>query len=362
MKRARGTFWMRGALLLLAVVFGWLVYSSIGFGLDDLAAFQRPNWADFADGGKLEELRAQAERLEEQLRELNNQLSLLEQQRKFIRDATGSLQVTVDNLFKLRDRDQQLLQPEQFAGVLGTLDKILEIQQKFEATAEEYLAVTREKHKTEGELARIKKLIEKEEKKLRVEFAALVRKLQIRNAIFRLSLLLPLVLLVTMAWIRWRGSMYRMILASAAVALYVKTARVVHEYFPTRHFKYVVTAVALLLTAWAFAWLMRRLVKPKLDLLLKQYRQAYERFLCPVCEYPIRRGPRKYLYWTRRTVHKVALAARGEGAGDEQQPYVCPVCTTMLYETCEKCGNLRHSLLPACRVCGAEKEIAGDRY
>jgi hypothetical protein len=35
---------------------------------------------------------------------------------------------------------------------------------------------------------------------------------------------------------------------------------------------------------------------------LSVYREAYERFFCPICEFPIRRGPLKYVFWSRRSI------------------------------------------------------------
>ena len=99
--------------------------------------------------------------------------------------------------------------------------------------------------------------------------------------------------------------------------------------------------------------LIRTVAFPKTEWLARQYREAYERFLCPMCSYPIRTGPRKFLYWTRRTVHKVLPP--GDFAGVEE-PYTCPSCGTTVYETCASCQKDRHSLLAHCEHCGAKKE------
>ena len=362
MKKARGTFWMRSGILLLAVVFGVLVYWSVGFLLNDIAVFRRPDREAFSEARRDCALRDRLKAREAELEELGHQHTLLDQQRGFIRDSSSSLQVTVDNLFKLKDRDQQLVSAEQFGQVLASLDKILAIQDEFKSTAERYIQVTNDQFGLRKEIAALKRQIEEEEKAIREAYSEALRRQQIRTTILKLAFLLPLVAVCTVVLVRRRGSIYRMIFASAAVAVYIKTAMVIHERFPSRYFKYVLTVGLLVLVAWGFVWLIRRLVKPKLDLLLKQYRQAYEHYLCPVCEYPIRRGPRKYLYWTRRTVHKVALMPAVGTADEDSQPYVCPSCGTPLFEKCASCGNIRHSLLPACQTCGAVKEIAGDRY
>ena len=223
--------------------------------------------------------------------------------------------------------------------------------------------MTGEQFELRKEIEALKRRIEEEEKGIRAEHYEALRRQQVRNMLLKLALLLPLAAGCTVLLVRKRDSIYRMIFASTAAAVYIKTGMVVHERFPSRYFKYALTIGLLALAGWGFVWLVRRLVKPKLELLLKQYRQAYEHFLCPVCEYPIRRGPRKHLFWTRRTVHKVALAPAGGATGAEDEvPYACPACGTLLFETCPACGKIRHGLLPACQACGATKEIAGDRY
>ena len=93
---------------------------------------------------------------------------------------------------------------------------------------------------------------------------------------------------------------------------------------------------------------------PKMQWLVKQYREAYERFLCPVCEYPIRTGPRRFLFWTRRTVNKIVVPM---DRGDQEEVYTCPSCGSNLFENCPACHKVRHTLLPHCAHCGAEKAV-----
>ena len=104
---------------------------------------------------------------------------------------------------------------------------------------------------------------------------------------------------------------------------------------------------------------MRAIRDPRPERLRRQYREAYERFLCPVCEYPVRRGPMRFLYWDRRSIRKAGRVVPGvpeAGGGDEA--YSCPSCGTSLFGACAACGRTRSTLLPHCEHCGAE--TAGD--
>jgi hypothetical protein len=137
--------------------------------------------------------------------------------------------------------------------------------------------------------------------------------------------------------------------------VFVKVGFVMHDYFPARYFKYILIGVALGVATWILVYLLRAVAFPKRDWLLKQYREAYERFVCPVCSYPIRRGPLKYLSWTRRSIKKTSIVAAPMSEGAREETYVCPCCGTGLYETCT-CGAVRHSLLPTCQYCGQTRE------
>ena len=132
---------------------------------------------------------------------------------------------------------------------------------------------------------------------------------------------------------------------------------VIHECFPARVFKYIVTVALLVVVARLLVHVIRLVAHPKPEDLLKQYRQAYERFLCPECEYPIRTGPRRWLYWTRRTVNRALPQA---GAPPEEETYTCPACGTRLFEACPACGMIRHKTLPHCEHCGTGAEGPQD--
>ena len=75
-----------------------------------------------------------------------------------------------------------------------------------------------------------------------------------------------------------------------------------------------------------------------------------------MCNFPIRRGPLKYLSWNRRSLKK--LTATPESVPTADEPYVCPACGTRLFEECGDCHAIRHALLPACSKCGKEKALA----
>lgn len=361
MKKAKGTFWTRCILLLLAAAFGLLVFWSASFLLDDIRSFDRPQHQTFFEERVDESLKEELQSLKANLKELDHQHDLINQQRGFIKDSSQSLKITVDNLFNLKSKGQDLISATQFDKVLATLDKVIAIQDEFKQTAELYLKTTSERFELKKQIRALEVRIEDERKEIQEQFNEALHDHRVKTATIQLAFLVPLTIICSVLWVKKRESIYRMIYRAAALAIYWKTFEVLQANFPERYFKYIVMVVMLLLVGWGFVRLMRRQVKPQVEALLKQYKQAYERFLCPVCDYPIRIGPRKFLYWTRRTVHKTVLSANTADPATEEC-YCCPSCGTDLFEKCEACGKVCHSLLPNCQHCGNEKTISGEAY
>ena len=150
---------------------------------------------------------------------------------------------------------------------------------------------------------------------------------------------------------KFRGGAYWPLVWSAFIATFIKIALVAHEYFPTNYFKYIALLVVLGIVLRMLIYLIKMIVAPKKDLLIKQYQQFYDKHCCPICTKPIKAGPLRYAGWKKKTT---VLAPQGTEI-DKQQVYNCPSCGTNLYDKCGSCGNIRHTLLPYCEHCGTEK-------
>ena len=150
----------------------------------------------------------------------------------------------------------------------------------------------------------------------------------IRLACLQLLILIPLLAAGALLIVKKRSSIYFPLFLGYGAATLLKVSLVIHEYFPSKYFKYVLILGLLIAVAKLLIYFIRAIAFPKAQWLTKQYREAYERFLCPICEYPIRTGPRKFLFWTRRTVNKIVLPK--DSTKDES--YACPACGTVLFE------------------------------
>lgn len=210
------------------------------------------------------------------------------------------------------------------------------------------------KHRLDREKEQAEQEIERQRKPATEEFNKLSKKHRLKLAFLQLGILLPVLVVAAIVFLKMRSSIYFPLCLAFGAAALIRVALVVHECFPTRCFKYILIGGLLIAVARLLVHFIRAIAFPKPQWLLKQYREAYERFLCPICEYPIRIGPRRYLFWTRRTVNKLVVPGDGNVA---EETYTCPACGSMLLEECPNCHKVRHAMLPNCLHCGVEKEI-----
>ena len=171
----------------------------------------------------------------------------------------------------------------------------------------------------------------------------------------QLLLLIPLMIAAGYVFFRFRHSAWLPFAQAFGGAVILKMIVLLHSYFPVDLLVYPLVATGLVVVGAMLWGLIRIVSRPNLPWLLGQYRDAYQTFLCPICDYPIRRGPLKYLYWNRKSLKRLQIPPLTVAAVDEN--YTCPCCATSLFEECSSCHRTRHALLPACESCGAMKEI-----
>ena len=339
-------------------LFAVLVYWLLGFIVTDIATWPGPDYQQLEKRIVDQNLVKESASLHVQIEEATRAISNRKERQSVLRDSTSNSERTMNQLLEL----QKLMLQK---GVTPSADAVkalsdsqklfLTNQTKYQELNDQIATLSDQLNDLQIRQRDAQKTIEAQRPAVQEEYNRQQSRHQLKLATLKLTILVPLLGFTVWLFLKKRTALYAPLVYGFGLAVLVRVVLVIHEHFPTRYFKYILITAALLLVGGILVYLLRALAFPKMDWLLKQYREAYEHFLCPVCGYPIRRGALKYLFWTRSSLKKLAVPT-SNGAMLEE-PYVCPVCSTRLFEMCESCNGIRHSLLPACDHCGAEKLV-----
>lgn len=352
----RGPWTHRFLIGLFSVVLTILAYWLLDFVVDDIGKWPGPSYQELQELRLDQKLVAQSADLDTQINDTQRGMEDVKGRQQLLRDSTNSSQQTMNQLLDIQrlslEKSVTPLPEEQQALAL-----FLANQTEYQRLNEQAVGLNETLRELERSKREINQTISEQSEPIRKEYEGLYRRHQLKVASVKLAVLVPLLLVAVMLFIRFRGGVYSPLIYAFGIALVLKVGMVMHEYFPTEYFKYVLIVTALVVVLCILAYLLRMIASPNRDWLLKQYREAYELFLCPVCSYPIRRGPLKYAYWTRRSIKKLRVP-RDPALGIEHE-YTCPMCSTRLFEDCESCHGIRHSLLPTCNKCGNTQTVDG---
>ncbi|NNF41640.1 MAG: hypothetical protein HKO59_02300 [Phycisphaerales bacterium] len=356
----RGPWFHRLLVWVFSIALGLLVFWLLGFAVGDLGSWPGPVYAEIERETLAAEAVAEETRLRERLAAVESSIAATEEQIGDLRESTSGAEQTLNRLLEIQRlsiEKERVLAPAETEALAEAKTLFLANQRRFQALNQTLVEHKEERRGLRRQHAALDETLEVQREEARRRYAQAARRHSIKMASLKLAVLIPLLLIVVGVRWRWRESVYRRLVDAVGLATAVKIGFVMHEYFPSRAFKYVLVGVSIVVVAAVLVWLLRRLNRPPAELVLRQFREAYQRMICPVCEHPIRRGPLRYLYWNRRSVAKLSFHAAG-AQSEGEEPYVCPACATPLYATCEACQGIRPTLLPACPHCGAERGVA----
>ncbi len=353
--RSKGPWTHRAAIWLFAAAQCVLVYWLLGFVVNDIGSVTGTPYGEIETRMLDPDLIAQREELTEQLAENKRQTENQEDRQRLLRDSTENSKQTMDQLLEFHrlslEKDVEPNAAEQTA--LAEAEQLfLANQKQYQELNTQLVQLHEQQRDYKEQDRRLNVALEAARRPIYAEFERLESWHQMKLAAIKLAVLVPLLLVAMVLFIKKRQGSYGPMIYALGVAVAAKVTMVMHEHFPEKYFKYILILAALALVLCVLIYLLRRIAFPKPDWLLKQYREAYERFFCPICDFPIRRGPLKYVFWSRRSIKKLSFP-RTESQSDE--PYSCPLCSTQLFEKCDACGATRHSLLPTCAHCGQTK-------
>jgi predicted RNA-binding Zn-ribbon protein involved in translation (DUF1610 family) len=357
-QKPRGPLAHRIVIGFFTVLLAILTYWSLDFVMADISSLRGPQYEDV-------EARLLDKALVNEETALKREADGVEQARKEIVAAQDSLQAST---VSLRETMNQLLEIQRLSLQRGAVASESEAKALAESKSL-FLANQARYQQLNGQLDKLREQslaiqakeqsisvrLEGQRKEAHRQYDELHRRHEWKQAAIKLLVLIPLLFLAYYFFQTKRSSILAPIIYAVSAAVMVKFFEVLHEYFPSKHFKYILMTIAIALVVRVLVYLLRMIASPKADFLLRQYREAYERFFCPICRYPIRRGPLRYAFWTKQSLRNLAIS--GPAAQTNDEPYACPACGAMLYEKCPMCDGIRHSLLPHCEKCGASKEI-----
>ena len=357
--RARGPWFHRFLIWFFTIALIVLTYWTLSFLLDDIGEFAPPDIQAIQQKHVPAEVRLELSQLNVRYSTLEQKSRRLREQQSLLREGTENYQRTMRQMSELESlRLQKGEKPtaEQTEAVAQAEQQFLKNQREYQVKTEELSANAEQQEIVRIEMEPVQARLQAAEGAANNAYAAAYELWQWQTAAVKVGMLLPLMFLAGWLFRRFRTSVYAPLVYAFGIAVGGKVLVTVHAYFPAIYFKYLIIGTSLALTIWLLIKLLRMIARPQTSWLLKQYREAYESFLCPVCDFPIRRGPLKFLSWTKNTIKRLPLPTVA-GASEPETPYTCPLCATRLYEECTHCHGIRTSLLPACSHCGDTRPV-----
>ena len=355
-KSNSGPWFHRFLVRFFAVVLTALVYWSLSFLLDDIGNWPAPAYEPFEKREVDPKLLTDLDEAQRRVQTAQRQASVAEKRQQLLRNSTTSSQTTLNQLQSLQrlslEKGVKPL-PEEQQALAEAQTLFLSNQKQDQELNQELIQLQSDQQAADQDVQRLNGQLATARLPAQAKYSAAMRRHTLLVGLTKLAVFLPLMLAALGAFVKYRGGLYAPLVYAGGIAVLAKVVLILHEYFPMEYFKYLWMAAAMGVVGWILVSLLRRMARPAQDWLLKQYREAYESFFCPICEFPIRRGPLKYLSWTRRSIRRLQLTASMPHGPDE--PYTCPLCGTSLFEECSTCHGIRHSLLPACEHCGTVK-------
>lgn len=354
----KGTWLHRLAVRLLTVVLAVLVFWVLDFLVGDIRTIRGPDFASIEKVHIAPDLIAHRDELARRISDVARRIESATEKQRIVGDSSRNLQQTITQLLELRklgiQKSATVSEAEQ-ENVSTGLNVFLENQRRYQELGQDVSDLIERRQSLIAEKEETERKIGAQRAPAQEEYDALMQAHRMKLALLQLALLLPVLAVAAYVILGKRSGIYFPVSLAFGAATLVMIARVVHEYFPSRLFKYIFVGGLVIVVTRILVHFIRTIAFPKAQWIIRQYREGYERFLCPVCDYPIRVGPRRFLFWTRRTVNRAVVP---DERSAQEEPYVCPSCGSVLFDECPSCHGIRHALLPYCIHCGASKEVA----
>ena len=355
-KKLKGPWVQLLGIIFLSLILGVLLFWLLGFITKDIGSLRGPDFSKVQQKYLDDELLSKQKSLKENLDGIRENIKNKREQQAILKDSTNNLQNTINQLLSIQKQNIErnlTLSDEQQQTLADSQTLFLENQKQYLALNKEIAELTSQQHQLERELASVSGQIDKQLNSARNEYNKIMSTHRLKVAALKLAVIVPIFLISAWFFTKKRSGMFGPIIYATFIAVFIRISLVVYEYFPRRYFKYIALLVIIAVVLKLLLYLLKRIAAPKKDWILKRHQEAYDKGICPICGKPIRIGPLRYAIGHKR--RGLVLAGQQGGLASKQELYTCPSCGTELYEKCDKCGDIRHSLLPFCEHCGNEK-------
>ncbi len=355
--KPRGPWFHRFLIWLFAIAVSVLSFWLLGYIIRDIDTIEGPDYQAIESSMLDTALVDRGETFSDEIDDTQRSIANLNERRLLLQNTINTSQQTMHQLLDLQRLSIEKgaeLSDEQDSALTENLDLFLANQRQVQEFNAQLSELNLKLQGLQATADYLKAQIELAKQPIRETFNVLLSEHRWWLGVYKLAVLLPLLLISTLLFIRKSAGNYAPLVYAACVALAARVLFVMHEHFPAIYFKYILIVVSLVIAIAVLVRLLRAVANPRDDWLLKQYREAYTNFMCPICEFPIRRGPLRYVSWTPRSLRKLLVrSSLGDTTTSEDKPYTCPSCSTELFKACSRCEGTRYALLPACDKCGA---------
>ena len=237
-----GTWFTRQLIRLFTVILAVLFFWLLGFVVEDIEAIPGPTFAEIEHKYVDAKLVEQNDRLQKQIGELEQRIAGQAGQQQIVRDSSENLQRTIQQLLQLKkssveksvsfsDSDAKLL--------TASLNEFFDSQKTYQKINQTISDLTSQKGRLGSEKSRVEEEIAKQREPAKREYDRLTETHRLRLAFYQLLILVPLLLATAYPLVKRRGGLYYPLFLAVGGATLLKVTLVVHEYFPSRYFKYI---------------------------------------------------------------------------------------------------------------------------
>lgn len=355
LKEKKGPKGHRVFVMVLNILLGLLIYWFLGFLMDDISEQPGPSLVAIQKKYQDPVLVKDREAFNDQLKKISVTIAEQQQQQSILQTSINSYRDTMNQLVGLQKASIQkgvTFAPESQQNLQQISDLYLQSQKQFQELNNAITKDNLTQQHLQNQINEIDAKLATQNEQANKEYQAQWVNHNWAMAGLQLLVLIPLLLIAAYLLKVYKTSLYKPMLMAAAIAVFCKIALVMHDYFPSYIFKYVLILALIYITIVTLIAKLRMIAAPKPDWLEKQYREAYQKIQCPICQYPVKPGVAKL--FTQE--HGTNLPLTNLSYLDEVKKYTCPGCGELLLESCTHCDHLRYSLLKYCDCCGATKE------